>query len=93
MLKLYKSIDAGLWITQAFIEEYRSRSALSVDVAFRTAIHAGVHLVAWGSTVPGWGSSEQVEDVVRVGRDLVVKGWEKDRKWFEESDLGCLFVE
>ena len=92
-LKLFKGIDAGLWIIQAFVEEYRSRSTLSVDVAFRTAIHVGVHLVAWGSTVPGWGSAEQIEDVVRVGRDLVVKGWEKDRKWFEESDLRCLFVE
>lgn len=88
MLKLFKGIDAGLWIIQAFVEEYRS--ALSVDVAFRTAIHAGVHLVAWGSTVPGWGSAEQVEDVVRVGRDLVVKGWEKDREWFGQSDLSCL---
>lgn len=90
MTKLYKGIDAGIWILRSFVEGYQP--ALNEDIAFRTVIHAGVHLVAFGTMVTGWGNEEQVEKVARVGRDLVVKGWEKDRGWFvEESVLGCLF--
>lgn len=46
MLKHFKNLDAGTWVIQDFIEGYRP--ALNVDMAFRTAIHVGVHLVAWG---------------------------------------------
>lgn len=89
MLKHFKNLDAGLWIIQEFIEGYRP--ALTVDMAFRAAIHVGVHLIAWGSSVQGWGTEEQVEDVVKVGRDFVVKGWERDLAWFKKSALECLF--
>ena len=89
-IKHFKGFDAAIWLIQAFVEGYRP--ALTDDIAFRTAVHVGVHFVAWGSTIPGWGTQEQVEDVVRVGRDFVVKGWEKDRTWFvERTALGCLF--
>ncbi|BCR83890.1 uncharacterized protein ACHE_11292A [Aspergillus chevalieri] len=89
MLKHFKNLDAGLWIIQDFIEGYLP--ALNVDMAFRAAIHAGVHLVAWGSSVQGWGTEEQVENVVSVGRDFVMRGWERDMAWFKKSALGCLF--
>ncbi|OJJ89428.1 uncharacterized protein ASPGLDRAFT_31124 [Aspergillus glaucus CBS 516.65] len=89
MLKHFKNLDAGLWVIQDFLDGYRP--ALNVDMAFRTAIHVGVHLVAWGSSVQGWGTEEQVEDVVSVGRDFVVRGWERDQAWFKKSPLGCLF--
>lgn len=89
MLKHFKNLDAGLWVIQDFVEGYRP--VLNVDMAFRTAIHVGVHLVAWGSSVQGWGTVEQVEDVVSVGKDFVVKGWERDQAWFKKTQLGCLF--
>lgn len=66
---------------------------LSEEMAFRTAIHVGVHLVIWGSTVPGWGSEQQIKEVVKVGRDLIVHGWNKNRAWFEGGALECLFNE
>ena len=62
-----------------------------MNLAFRTSIHVGVHLICWASRVQGWGSKEQVEKVVEVGRDFVVKGWENDREFFDGTVLKCLF--
>lgn len=90
MTQLYKGIPAGTWILRAFVDAYRP--ALTDEMAFRAAIHAGVHLVAFGSVVAGWGDEEHVLGVVAVGRDLVVKGWEREKGWFLGGVLGCLFV-
>lgn len=87
-LKHFKDIDAGVWLIEAFMQGY---GEIDDDFAFRTAIHVGVHLICWGSRVQGWGTKEQVEKVVEVGRDFVVKGWEKDRAFFEVTALKCLF--
>lgn len=87
-LKLFKNIDAGTWVLQGFVAAYHP---LSDEVAFRVAIHVGVHLICWGSRVPGWGTQEQIHEVVSTGRDIVVKGWERDREWFEGGVLRCLF--
>ncbi|KAJ2971824.1 hypothetical protein NUW58_g9309 [Xylaria curta] len=87
-LKLYKNITAGLWIAQGFLEGY---GAVSDDFAFRTAIQVGAHLISFGTSVQGWGTPEQVEEVARVGRDVIVHAWQKDREWFRRGDLACLF--
>lgn len=87
-LWLYKYIDAGLWIIQGIVEAYGS----SEDLAFRTAIQVGVHLISFGTSVQGWGTAEQVEAVARTGRDLIVNAWGKRRDWFERGDLACLFT-
>ncbi|KAH8789101.1 kinase-like domain-containing protein [Hyaloscypha sp. PMI_1271] len=87
-LKHFKDIDAGVWLIEAFMQGYGN---IDDDFAFRTAIHVGVHLICWGSRVQGWGTKEQVEKVVEVGRDFVVKGWEKDRAFFESTALKCVF--
>ncbi|KAL3469765.1 kinase-like domain-containing protein [Aspergillus californicus] len=88
MLKHFKDIDDGLWAIEGFAEGYQD---LSEDLAFRTIMHVGVHLVFWGSTVPGWGTKEQVLDVVRQGRDLIIGAWEKDRTLFKKGIWACLF--
>ncbi|KAJ5752205.1 hypothetical protein N7520_009122 [Penicillium odoratum] len=87
--KLFKEVNCGLWIIKGLMEGYGS---LSDEMAFRTTIHVGVHLVVWGSRVGGWGTQEQVEEVVKVGRDLIMQGWNKNRNWFEGGDLECLFA-
>lgn len=86
--KLFKGVSAGLWIIEGFVEGY---GTISNKMAFRTAIHVGVHLVCWGSRVPGWGTPEQVEAVVKVGRDLIVHAWNEDKAWFQTQPLACLF--
>ncbi|KAI0526377.1 kinase-like domain-containing protein [Xylaria bambusicola] len=87
-LKLYKDITAGLWMVQGFAEGY---GEVSDDFAFRTAIQIGAHLVSFGTSVQGWGTPEQVEMVARTGRDIIVHAWQKDRAWFQQGDLACLF--
>ncbi|KAK3900275.1 kinase-like domain-containing protein [Staphylotrichum tortipilum] len=87
-LSLYKGMDEGKWFIEGFAAGY---GVVDDDFAFRVAMHAGAHLVVWGSSVPGWGSSEQVEQVVGVGRDIILHAWAKDRAWFEAGVLGCLF--
>ncbi|KAK4871207.1 hypothetical protein LT330_000444 [Penicillium expansum] len=86
--KLFKNLDGGVWIIQGFLEGY---GALNDEMAFRTAIHVGVHLICWGSRVPGWGTQKQIEDVVKSGRDLIVHAWRKDKAWFAQGTLSCLF--
>ncbi|CAJ2506030.1 Uu.00g001600.m01.CDS01 [Anthostomella pinea] len=87
-LKLYRSIEAGLWMVQGFVEGY---GIVSEDFAFRTAIQVGAHLVCFGTSVQGWGPPVQVEVVARTGKEIIVHAWRKDRKWFEGGDLACLF--
>jgi hypothetical protein len=87
-LKHFKDIDAGLWLIEAFMDGY---GEVDEDFAFRTTMHVGVHLICWGSRVQGWGTKEQVEKLVEVGRDFVVKGWEKDGRFFKGTALKCLF--
>jgi thiamine kinase-like enzyme len=87
-LKHFKHIDAGIWLIESFMEGYGS---IDEKMAFKTAVHIGVHLITWGSSVQGWGTKDQIEDVVRIGRDFVVNGWKRDRAFFEEGVLRCLF--
>jgi hypothetical protein len=89
LLKVYKDIDAGLWMIEGFVSGY---GVLQDDAAFRTAIAVGTHLICFGGTVPGWGTPEQVERCVAKGKDIVVNAWRKNRRWFEEGDLCRLFT-
>ncbi|KAI6715787.1 hypothetical protein B2J93_1148 [Marssonina coronariae] len=87
-LKHFKDIDAGVWIIEAFMAGY---GGIGEEMAFRTAVHVGTHLICWGSRVPGWGSPEQVRAVVEVGRGFVVNGWERESGFFADGPLECLF--
>lgn len=90
--KHFMNADSALWIIQAFVDGY---GALSEDSAFRIAIHAGVHLICWyirrNPAVPFTEPWELIQDAIRIGTDFLVKGWKRDRTWFEKSELACLF--
>ncbi|KAJ4128990.1 hypothetical protein NW768_007516 [Fusarium equiseti] len=86
-LWLYKSIDAGLWMIEGFIEGYEE---VSDEFAFRTAVHVGTHLVCVTTDDPAWGA-ENYERVVAVGGDIIAHAWVRDSSWFEKGDLACLF--
>jgi hypothetical protein len=87
-IKQFRNNDAGIWIMEGLIEKY---PLLGEEQAYRIAVHMGVHLVCW-SGVPGWATASRVEDVVRMGRDIIAKAWERDREWFEKDEtLSFLF--
>lgn len=87
-LTLYKDIQAGLWLIDGFLSGY---GWMDDAFAFRTLLHAGTHLVGFGSGVAGWGTPEQQEMVVRTGRDIILRAWQKDKDWFESHDLASIF--
>lgn len=88
MLKHYKDIDAGLWIIEGFANGYAS---IPERRAFRTLIHAGVHLITFGSQVPGWGSKEQAMDLIKVGRDLLLDASKMEKEVFRGGPWECFF--
>ncbi|KAL6856818.1 kinase-like domain-containing protein [Trichoderma novae-zelandiae] len=57
-LKLYKDINAALWIIRGFAEGYGKADA---DFTYRVLIHVGAHMICFGSTTPGWGTPEQCQ--------------------------------
>jgi thiamine kinase-like enzyme len=90
--KHFMNIRRSLWLIEAFVAGY---GALTNEMAFRIAIHVGVHLICWyirrAPTAPFTQPRKQIQDVIRMGTDFIVKAWEKDQTWFESSDLACLF--
>jgi hypothetical protein len=87
-LTLFKHMEEGKWLIDGFMTGY---GEIDDVLAFRTAIHIGTHLICWGSRVPNWGTEEQVREVVKKGKDLILGAWHKDRSFFEASDLSSLF--
>ncbi|KAI9678372.1 MAG: hypothetical protein M1822_008018 [Bathelium mastoideum] len=90
--KHFFEAESALHTTQGFAAGYGD---LSDDEAFRIAIHVGQHLVCWcirrNPKAPFTEPPEQIEGAICIGTDFIVKGWEKDRAWFEGSELACLF--
>ncbi|KAH8765989.1 kinase-like domain-containing protein [Diaporthe sp. PMI_573] len=90
----FKDSDAVLPAMKGFADGY---GRISDEMAFRTAIHAGVHLICWhirrNPNLPLSAPMEKVLSALTIGRDLVLKGWEKDRLWLENSVLAALFAE
>lgn len=72
---------------QGFCEGY---GPVSEAYVMRTAIHAGVHILALGTIdkniTPGFHKK-----MARTGRDIIVNGYKNNRTWFETSELACIF--
>lgn len=91
--KIFNDIDIAMLAMQGVMEGY---GELSDEMAFRVAIHAGVHLVGWYNRRPRTGPLMAPPKVIvaglTIGRDLILKGWARDRKFFENSVLASLFA-
>lgn len=85
----FRSLSSAQAAIQGFIQGY---GLISEDLAFRTAIHAGVHLVCWykrgNPKDPNrpWATPEKIEGCLRIGRDWIIKGWEGNWQWFQEGN-------
>lgn len=91
--KHFRDVDTAIEVMEGFMEGY---GPMSDEMAFRTCIHTGVHLICWhirrNPCLPLPAPLDKGISALTLGRDLVLKGWEKDRKWFESSFLGPLFT-
>jgi hypothetical protein len=69
---------------------------LSDDMAFRTAIYIGSHLIGWYNRRPLKGPRvappEAIVAGLTVGMDFIIKGWERDREFFQGTMLASLFA-
>jgi hypothetical protein len=90
--KHFNDVDGALAAINGFIDGY---GGVGEELAFRTAIHMGVHLICRYNrrppTGPAKGTPEQVSSAIKLGRDFVVKGFKKDKDWFAGSVLASLF--
>ena len=91
--KTYSNLDTAISTMEGVIEGY---GALSDEMAFQTAIYVGVHLISWYNRRPREGPKVAPPEVIvaglTVGRDFMVKGWEKDRAFIQGSALASLFA-
>ncbi|KAH8179073.1 taurine catabolism dioxygenase tauD, tfdA family protein [Sarocladium implicatum] len=85
----YQKIDGGLWILQGFAEGYREESEAAV---FRTAMQMGGRLLCHSLDLPEWGGEEQKREVAKLGAEVMTRAYNKDRLWFDEGELACLFT-
>lgn len=92
--KHFRGVDAAVEIMHGFIAGY---GRMDGELAYETAIHAGVHIICWyrrrNVDAPLPYPLEDVLALLTVGRDLVLKGWERDREWLKTSILGPLFTD
>ncbi|KAH8891695.1 hypothetical protein GQ53DRAFT_150222 [Thozetella sp. PMI_491] len=90
--KHFHGADGAMWAIEGLVEGY---GGLDDELAFRTAIHAGVHLIYWyrrGPTPLERAPREKILGAMTAGRDFILKGWARDREWFEASPLRPLFA-
>lgn len=85
-LWLSQKTDAALWVVQGYSDGLGPRPT---DFVWRLAVQVGVHLLSFGTF---GGTPAQAEDVARHGRDIIVNAGKKNRAWFDESELACLFA-
>jgi hypothetical protein len=92
--KVYNNVDNGMPVMAGVIEGY---GKLSDEMAFRVAMHVGVHLINWHSRRPQQGpwvaSPESILSGLSLGRDFILKAWVKDRRYFKGTPLANLFTQ
>jgi hypothetical protein len=92
--KHFKNVAHSIPIMQGFMQGY---GPFSEELAFSAAIHAGVHLICWyyrrNRNAPLPYPLPKVLAALTLGRDFILRGWAKDKKWFESSVLAPLFTD
>ncbi|KAJ3097573.1 hypothetical protein HK100_005309 [Physocladia obscura] len=91
--KVFGNLENGVQVMEGLIDGY---GPLSDEMAFRTAMYVGMHLVIYYLRRPMSGprvvSEEAIVAGLTIGRDFMVKAWAKDREFFEGSELASLFT-
>ena len=90
--RYFKNSTCATWAMEGFVRGY---GPIDDDLAFRTAIHTGAHLIAWGSRRGADGGFlmpvEKVSAVMQMAVDFIVKARRREKRWFMQSPIACLF--
>ncbi|KAI0803573.1 kinase-like domain-containing protein [Xylaria sp. FL0064] len=90
---LFGRADGAISAIEGFIEGYGRLE--DEGLAYRIAIHAGVHLIGWyirrAPNSPLLFPLAQVREAMRTGRDWIEKGWQRDVDFFKSTPLASLF--
>lgn len=88
-IKHLRSLDAATDILRSLVDMY---GIFDTELAFHTAIQTGIRILSsWDYVVPGAHAKEKTEGLIMLACDLIVKGVQRDREWFEHTVLACLF--
>ncbi|KAK4452659.1 kinase-like domain-containing protein [Podospora aff. communis PSN243] len=81
-----------VWVIEGFVDGY---GQMSEELAFRTAIHTGTQFIHWYVRRPPnaelLAAPEKIAEGMKLGRDLIVKGWMRDKEWFKRTPLAPLY--
>ena len=90
--KLFNNADTSMPVLRGILDGY---GEVSEEMAFRTALHIGVHIIGWWNRRPKRGpwvtSPEAAKAGLAAGRDILLKAWARDRGYFEGGVLAPLF--
>ncbi|KAF2718264.1 hypothetical protein K431DRAFT_322527 [Polychaeton citri CBS 116435] len=90
--KHFKNANGAIAAIEKFVRGY---GQVSDDFAFRSAIHTGIHLIGWYTRRPANAplpfALTEVEEIIRLGRDFILKAWVRDKKWFAQTLLASFF--
>lgn len=89
-LALFRDLDAGTALLDAFLHSYKAESQAKVDVD-KLAVRVGAHFIAiapnaWGAQV----GEEAIENVVKLGVEMIRIGHERDEEALGRSILRSL---
>lgn len=87
----------SLPILEGFVKGYGGPLLRTHDeLAFRVAIHAGVHLICWyyrrDRNTPLPYPLPTVLAALSLGRDIILKGWRKDKEGLKGTFLAPVFA-
>jgi aminoglycoside phosphotransferase (APT) family kinase protein len=88
--------DCGGHAVPAIRAFMRGYGRISDEVAFRTGVMTGIHLITWYRRRPADGElkapRETIWSAMTLGMDLIRAGWKGDREWFRGTLFECLFT-
>ncbi|KAF5636176.1 carboxypeptidase [Fusarium sp. NRRL 52700] len=88
----FHNSDVALTMIRGFIDGY---GEVDDDMAFRTAIHAGVQFLGWYNrripSDPAKGTTEQISSAAKISTNFIVYGWNREKQWFRRTPLAPLF--
>lgn len=84
--------DRGLLgaFLEAYVEGVGGKNSLSDTWKLRFAVHCGTHLAYWPTRV-NWGDKDATKAVVGFGRDIIIRGLDKDWAWLRDTVLSPIF--